>query len=297
MIEQRRTPLHVVVTVSASRHLSAALELPCVWIFVALFALRGRSGEINIHQFAFEIRRAMAPCALHRAMRARQYELRCAVVEAFQITPGFCRVAHFTPERLAVRIGLGHPHCKLVPMRVGMACRTGSATEVINDCCRIRCRLVTLVACDRHVPARKNETSLLVLRQRKRGWRERGLRVTLFASVEVRRPGELISVRVLMAIRACREPDFEQRGASRWSVAFGAGHRGMFFAQRKACFIVFSEGELRLLETVNGVARFALAAVSPLCELPIVRIWLMAVGTRLKCNRRFEVRFAMTGLA
>ncbi len=126
---------------------------------------------------------------------------------------------------------------------------------------------------------------------------EARLAVTLLALVEVRRSGELLIMRILMTVGAQCELDLEDCVATRRYVAFRASRGGVLLTQREPGLAVISDGELRRLKAVDRVARFALAPIGALYELPEVRIGFVAIGTGLECNLSLEVRFAMARLA
>lgn len=74
MIKKRRLPLHAVVAVGATRDIAFS-KLFFVDIFVAVFALCGRSLEVHIQQFGFEIGWLVAADARRSAMCSEQGKL------------------------------------------------------------------------------------------------------------------------------------------------------------------------------------------------------------------------------
>jgi hypothetical protein len=60
---------------------------------------------------------------------------------------------------------------------------------------------------------------------------------------------------------------------------------------------VLRESILRWLKVIHGMAGLAGAMVVPFGKLAIVRIWLMAVGAELECNRFLEIAAVVTGFA
>jgi hypothetical protein len=121
--------------------------------------------------------------------------------------------------------------------------------------------------------------------------------VTLFAAIEVWRACELSHVDILVAVHTLCKFYLIQSISTLRDMAFCTLHLSMFFAQGKARLIVGGDGKCRRLESIDRVARLALATVFSLGELAIVRIGLMAVGAKLKRDDGFEISRLMASLA
>ena len=85
-------------------------------------------------------------------------------------------------------------------------------------------------------------------------------------------------MRILVAIGAERELNFEQRCVTGWKVTLRAVYGCMLVAQGEACPGMIGGEKLRGLPSINGVAAFAFSAVGTLRELSTVRIGLVTVG-------------------
>ncbi len=92
-----------------------------------------------------------------------------------------------------------------------------------------------------------------------------------------------------MAVGARPKPDLEERSFTRRCVALRTRKRCVFARQGVSRGGMINNLELRRPPTIHGVARRALAAVSPLCKLSRVRIGSMAIRTLRKRNRTLEV--------
>lgn len=112
---------------------------------------------------------------------------------------------------------------------------------------------MALVTCDGHVAARKNKFALLVHRPGEGRRLEARFVMALFATVEVRRPGELALVCVLVTARTAFEFHFEHGGFSSRYVAFSTGHRCMLLTKWEACLVVIHNREFGLLEAIDRV--------------------------------------------
>ncbi len=77
-------------------------------------------------------------------------------------------------------------------------------------------------------------------------------------------------------------------------VAFFTSDFGVPALQRICRCGVIRNGEGRRLPTIHGMTTGAFATIGALRELPLVRIWLVAVGALLEGNRFLEITAAVT---
>lgn len=148
---------------------------------------------------------------------------------------------------------------------------------------------------DRHVLSRKLEARVLVLGQSERRWAEALDRVATLAAVPIRRRLELAEMRVAMAIGALCELDLVERRLARRHVTLRTRHVGMLSDQRISGIGVLLKSKGCGLETLDGVARRALAGIGTPGELPAVRIRPVAIGALLEDERLLEVSTRMAG--
>lgn len=192
------------MAVFARFRLSVLCELPSVRIFVAAGAIRRSRFERRLGEFAASSRRLMALLTHDLGMRPAQRKVRLRMVKAWQVGPGFHRVARFAAGRPPV-LYLLHLRFKLLAVRVPVATRARQAREMVRHSFRSARRQVRRVAFHaRHRQMRtlQRKLALLVLRNRKRRWLESVYRVARFASSIERRRRELPSVCIRMAVRA-----------------------------------------------------------------------------------------------
>jgi len=233
VIEERRLPFGRVVAVATWCDLVRIelRELPAVDIFMALLALLRRLLEVHIDELGFQVWRLVAIDAGDRAMRARQWKRRRAVIKAVQLFPRLSGVAGLAAHRLPVLADLVHALLELSMMHVFMAARARQVFKVVANfgfrLILIR-ELVAIAAGHRQVPACQLEFRLLMLRKRE-GRGAVSLQVmTLVALVVVRLAGELVVVLVHVAISALLEfRDLEDRVLPLGRVALIALHLGM----------------------------------------------------------------------
>ncbi|HXH50710.1 MAG TPA: hypothetical protein VNM47_15315 [Terriglobia bacterium] len=117
-------------------------------------------------------------------------------------------------------------------------------------------------------------------------------RVAVLTVVIVRKTGKLALVDIGVTILASRLPDFEYGLYASWYVALVAGHLGVFPLQGIGCCRVLLNPKSRGLESVNGMASDAVAAVFSCGELAAMLV-LVTVHAPGECNRPFEVAALM----
>jgi hypothetical protein len=142
------------------------------------------------------------------------------------------------------------------------------------------------------MPAGQLKARLLMFRQGE-GCRAIALEiVALLASVQVRSPGKLSLMLILVTVHALGELDAIESVLPFRNMALRALHRGVFQDQRVGGGSVFLHSEGGGLESLYVVTGGALALVRPLDELPGVLV-LVAVETVLERQRPLEVAAGM----
>lgn len=240
VIEQGWLPLIGVVARGTIVLLRA--ELVCVRILVAFAASLGRIGKSYVHQRALQVRRLVAICAGHRAVRAHQRELRRVVVETRKLVPVPGVVADFAAMHLIIA-GSRHSFFELPLMHVFVTGGAAQLREVVAHQLPAQFGLVAIVARNGDVAAREREGGLLVLLQREAGGLERGSVMAALALIEPRRFGELPLVLVLVAVHTARKGNLETRFLAGGNVALRALHLLVRKHQRVLRFRVILHGE------------------------------------------------------
>src|SRR5579859_5917242 len=129
----------------------------------------------------------------------------------------------------------------------------------------------------------------LVPRQRKRGRLVSLQRVAPLARVQVRSPGELPIMFILVAIGAAPKLDLEERVFAFGDMTLRTLHCEVFPFERISRGGVLFRRERRGLEAFYRVAPRALRASGPLRKLSVMRIGLVTIHALRKCNRLFEI--------
>lgn len=140
-----------------------------------------------------------------------------------------------------------------------------------------------------HVPTRQKEARLLVPSQRERGWPISVERVALVALVQIWRCGKLAGMTIAVAVRTELELDLVERVFSLRSVTLPALQACVPALQGIGGCRMFFNAVLCRFESFDGVTGRAIAAVSPLRELPTVWIGPMAIRALFKCHRLLEI--------
>ena len=222
------------MAVRASGHAILGRKLASVRIGMAGIAILSSSLELNL----VRARKSLVTFAAgDNAMRSHQIEFRLGVVEPMNINPGAHVVAGFASQGRSVRPACGHPIVELSFVRIGVACRAGAVFKMERQnfvLASPQADLVAFRASDGGMRAGQGEARLHVLGNRIRGAVEVLHRVAVFATILIRRRGELVVMRVLMAIRACREFHFINRVLAGRRMALVAGDRGVLALQRVA---------------------------------------------------------------
>ena len=157
---------------------------------------------------------------------------------------------------------------------------------------------MALAAGHGYVPARQKEARLLMASQRESGWTISFKRMALIALVQIGRRGKLAGMTIAVTVRTELELDLVERGFSLWSVTLPALQTRVPALQGIRGCRMFFDAKLCRFESFDGVTGRAVAAVSPLRELPTVWVGPMAIRTLFKRHRLLEIttRVALNAL-
>ena len=136
---------------------------------------------------------------------------------------------------------------------------------------------------------RKHEAGVLVLGDGERRAMKIFYGVAVLAAILVGRGGELLVMRILMAIRARRELHFVHSVFSGRRVTFVASDGRMFSLERIMRCGVLPHAKLRWLPSFDRVALRTLSLARPRLELPFVGIGSMAIRALGKGQRLLEI--------
>ncbi len=128
--------------------------------------------------------------------------------------------------------------------------------------------------------------------ERERGGMESLYGVAIFAAIAIRRPLELPHVDVFVAVRACRKLDFIDSIFAGWCMALGTLDGDVLSLQWILRFGMAGEIKKRRLKSRDRVTGNALPLISPLRELPVVRV-AMTIGTPLESDGLLEIPVLM----
>jgi len=225
--------------------------------------------------------------------------VRGIVVKPDLLRPGPHRVAGLAVGGLAVRPELAHAGDKLAPMRILVALRAGKTREVVRRREVTSGRFPRLMA--RHarggnVAANQREARGFVPRERKRRRAESMDGVTVFATVLAGRPRELSLMDVSVAILAGRQFNLVKRVEAGRNMALYAGRVGVFPLQRIISAGMFGHAKGGGFESIQGVARRAIASVLSRQKLAVVRVG-MTVQAAVERQGQVEVSALVAGLA
>lgn len=182
-------------------------ELAPVRVLVAIVTRGGSGLKVHILQIDFEVRRLVALDAWNSPMSSDEGEGCRSVVEADAAGPGISCVTRLAALRLAVGPQFGHSFREFTTVRIDVTSRAGKVRISIWSRVASAWRgsvFVTLSARCSDVTAGQRKSCGLMLCQCVRGGSKALDRVTLLATVVVRRAGELSLVDVRMAIPAGR---------------------------------------------------------------------------------------------
>ena len=232
MIERRRRPPLIDVALRALRNSILCGKLRPVRIRVTTLAIGRRALELNLVRIR---QRFVTFVTSHTAMASHQGKLGFRMIERADIDPRFGAVASLAPERGSVGPLLCHARVEFAVVRIGMARGARTVLEVewqnlVGPASEAR--LVTFGAGHGHMRSRERKARVLVLGDRERRSVKILYGVAILAAVLIRSGGELLVMRILMAIRASREFHFVDRVLPRRRVAFLASDGHMFPFER-----------------------------------------------------------------
>ena len=234
----------------------------------------------------------MAITALHDTVCAQQRELCLRVVESGDIRPGPRVVASLAAERSAVRALLCHPLVEFAVVRILVTSSTSHVLEPEGQDLVGPTRQAHFVAIgtwNGQMRSIQRVACLHVHCQGKSRLMEIFDGVAILASVLMRWAGELIVVRVLVAVQARCKLDLVNRILAGGQMTLSAFHGHMLPSQRIPRCVVLLHAEERRLPAFHRVTFVAFAFLRPRLELPFVRVGLMAVGAIRKRQGFFEI--------
>lgn len=295
MIEQRRLPLRAVVARYAIGY-TVLGKLFSMDILVALLALGRRGLEINVGQLGFHVRRPVAIRAGSGPMRTDQREIGFRVIEARQLLPRFRGVAGFAARAFAVHSGAEHTLPELPFVWIGMTGRAIKFLPMIDSgllIAGVNQVFVTVGADGRDMAARQYETSLLVTHQGKCRGMISVESMAFLTLIEVRRCRKLGCVPIRVTVRTELELDLVEGVLAPRNMTLRAFQASVPALQRIGARRMFFDPEPGGLESVNGVARRAFAAIGALGELAVVRIRLVAIRALIEGNGLLEITLSV----
>ena len=202
MVKRRGSPALIDVAVRAFCHSVLGGKLRAVRIGVAALAIFRRPSKLN---FVRTGERFVAFVARNRAMRAHERKFCFGMVKATDVDPRTRVVARFATEGGAVRALLLHAVLEFAFVGIGMAGRTGAVRKMewqdLVGSSAEAC-LVAIGTGDGHVRAGQYKTSVLVLCDREGRAMKILYGVAVLAAILIRRGGELLVMRVLVAVQA-----------------------------------------------------------------------------------------------
>lgn len=221
-------------------------------------------------------------------MGAGQGESRRGMVESWDFVPRTHDMAGFAASSEPACFGV-HSVGELSLMRIDVASLATVIGEVVRShVASVREDFMAIAATDRGVASLQGELALAMPGQGERRRREAIHGVAILATVLMGRAGELVLVRVNVAVHAALELDLILCGFAGRAVAFLAGHGGMLSEKGIPALGVGRDRIGGWLPTVYVVAARAFALVGPLDELATVHV-LVAVFAQLVRNRNFEI--------
>ena len=225
-----------------------------------------------------------------------QSKFRFRMVEAANVDPGACAVARFATERNSVGALLRHALLEFSLVDIFVAGGAGAVGKMERQNLvgsSGEAGFVALRAGNGHVGPGEHEACVLVLCNRERGAMKVLYGVAILATVLVRRGGELLVMRILVAIRTRSELHFVDRILTSGRVTFVTSYCGMFTFQRIVRSRVFFNAKLRWLPAFDGMAFRTLSLARPRLELTLVRIGGMAIRALSKGQLLLEIASAM----
>ena len=217
-------------------------ELRIVSIVVASFALLGSALKSRL----IAGRGFVALAAGDRAMSADQSELCFGMIEAVHVCPGAHAVAGFASEGRAIGAFASHAIVELPFVRIFVAGSTVAVLKMERKnlvCAAAKTSLVTIGAGDGYVCSSQGESRGFVFCDGECGAMKFDDGVTVLAAVVVWCGGELVVVRVSVAIEARAEFHFVDGVFAGGNMALRAFHGNVLALQRVAGNVVFFNAE------------------------------------------------------
>lgn len=214
------------------------------------------------------------------------------MVEAADVDPGAGAVARFAAQSGSIGALLRHALVEFSLVGIGVAGRAGAVLEMERQnlvSSSTEAGFVALRAGHSHMGPSQHEAGVFVLGNGESRAMEVLYGVAILATILVGSGGELLVMRVLMAIRASSELHFIECVFAGRRVAFVAGHGSMFSLERIVRSRVFFHPKLRRLPALDGVAFRALTLACARLELPFVGIRRVAINTLAKGQRLLEI--------
>jgi hypothetical protein len=234
VIERGGLPSLDNVAIRALRDSILRGELPGMRVAVTRFAILRCSLELD---FMCALNRLVALAAGHRAISPGQRELCFRVVETRDVDPRPRVVACLATQGSAVGTPQRHALLEFALVGIRVACRACSILEMERQdfvCASAKANLVAIRARNGGVGASEWKTRVLVHCNREGRTVKVFYGVAVFTTVLIRGGGELLIVRVLVAIGAGRKFHFVNGVFSCRHVAFLASDGCMFPFQRIA---------------------------------------------------------------
>lgn len=232
-----------------------------------------------------------------RAMGAEEREFRFGVIEAVDVGPGLGSVASFAAEGGAVGAFASHAVLEFALMGIGVAGGTRAIVETEGYRRAGGGDFMAIGAGHGGVSAGEREAGLAMLGDGESGAVEIGDGVAGFAAIVPGSGGELVVVRILVAIGAGFEFHFIDGVLAGRNMALGAIHLGVLALEGIGGSVMQFDGEERGLPAFNVVALGTFALLSARGELALVRIRLVAIGTMRVDERLLEVTIEVAGRA
>jgi len=242
----------------------------------------------------------MAFAAHHGPVRSQQRELRLRVIEPIDVRPGLHGVTHFAAKRRPIRAPPRHPVFELPLVRVRVTRRAGAVfkferQDLVGP--PAGADLMTITASHGHVRSRQGKPASSMLRNRVCAPMEIHHRVTRLALIVVGCGGELIVVRILVAVAASRELYLVNRVLARRNVALRALHSNVLALQRVPRTVMLLHSKERRFPAIHGMTLRAFALLRAGFKLSLVRIRLVAIVAIRKYKLLLEITIDMASHA
>jgi len=226
------------------------------------------------------------------AVGAEQWKFRLGVIEAVDVGPGSDGVARFASEGRAIGAFARHLLVEFTVVRILVARGAGAVVELKGKNFVGAAREANLVAIGArygNVCAHQGVARIAMLLDGISGAVPVDNRVAILAAVLVGSPGELVIVRILVAIRAGLELNLLNRVLSPGELTLRAVHLAVRALQGIFRSVVLLHAEGGRFPAVDGVALGAFPLFGASIELPLVRIRGVAILAVRERNFLFEI--------